>query len=344
MRTVLDVGPINDVYVRSLCRPVRPLSDVVALISIYRQLCRQRPRIVHTHMAKAGTLGRLATLAYNLTLGLGRPARTVHTYHGTVLDGYFSPLVSRGVAAVERALARVTSVLIAISSRIKRDIEEVYRIGRAEQIRVVPLGFDLARFAAIDEDARALAREDLRIPPGTTVVSTVGRLTEIKQHHVFLSVAQRLAARRDPPTFLIVGDGTLRQHLEEQARALGIEDRVRFLGWRADLARIYAATNVFLLTSANEGTPVALIEAMASGVAGVSTDVGGVADVISSDALGLLAPAGDVERLSQAVAALLDDPARRAAVGAAARASVFSRYEVARLENDIVRVYRELLA
>jgi glycosyltransferase involved in cell wall biosynthesis len=136
----------------------------------------------------------------------------------------------------------------------------------------------------------------------------------------------------------------LRQHLEEQARALGIEDRVRFLGWRADLARIYAATSVFLLTSANEGTPVALIEAMASGVAGVSTDVGGVADVISSDAIGFLAPAGDVERLSQAVAALLDDPARRAAVGAAARASVFSRFEVGRLENDIVRVYRELLA
>lgn len=344
MRTVLDAGPVSEVYLSSLRRPVRPLDDLVALTAIYLQLCRYRPRIVHTHMAKAGTLGRLATFAYNLTWGLGRPARTVHTYHGTVLDGYFSPFVSRCVAGVERALGLFTSILIAISSRIRRDIEEVYRIARAEQIRIVPLGFDLRRFAAIDGAARGAARQDLELTPGTSVVTTVGRLTEIKQQHVFLSVAQRLAQQRQAIAFLIVGDGTLRRQLEEQAHALGIQDRVRFLGWRADLPRIYAATDVFLLTSANEGTPVALIEAMASGVAGVSTDVGGVGDVISSDSVGLLAPAGDVERLTQSVAALLDDPARCASVGAAGRASVLSRYGLERLENDIVGVYRELLS
>ncbi len=107
--------------------------------------------------------------------------------------------------------------------------------------------------------------------------------------------------------------------------------------------RIYAATDVFLLTSANEGTPVALIEAMASGVAGVSTDVGGVGDVISSESVGLLAPAGNVEGLARAVATLLADPSRRAAIGAAGRASVLSRYGLERLESDVVRVYRELL-
>jgi glycosyltransferase involved in cell wall biosynthesis len=168
-------------------------------------------------------------------------------------------------------------------------------------------------------------------------------LTEIKQQHVFLSVAHRLAQQRPSISFLVVGDGALKPHLEGQAHALGIQDRVRFLGWRADLPRIYAASDVFLLTSANEGTPVALIEAMASGVAGVSTDVGGVGDVISNDDTGLLAPAGDVERLAQSVATLLDDPARCASVGAAGRASVLSRYGLERLEHDIVRVYRELL-
>ncbi len=176
MRTVLDAGPVSEVYLSSLRRPVRPLDDLVALTAIYLQLCRYRPRIVHTHMAKAGTLGRLATFAYNLTWGLGRPARTVHTYHGTVLDGYFSPFVSRCVAGVERALGLFTSILIAISSRIRRDIEEVYRIARAEQIRIVPLGFDLGRFAAIDGAARAAARQDLQLSPGTSVVTTVGRL------------------------------------------------------------------------------------------------------------------------------------------------------------------------
>ena len=343
MRTVLDAGPLSEVYLPSLRRPVRPLDDILALFAIYFQLCRFRPQIVHSHMAKAGTLGRLATFAYNITWGLGRPARTVHTYHGTVLDGYFSPFVSRCVAGVERVLARFTSILIAISSRIRRDLEEVYRIGHRDQIRVVPLGFDLARFAAVDGAARVSARQDLQISPGTAVVTTVGRLTEIKQQHVFLSVAHRLAQQRQSISFLVVGDGALRPHLEGQAHALGIQDRVRFLGWRADLPRIYAASDVFLLTSANEGTPVALIEAMASGVAGVSTDVGGVGDVIPSDDTGLLAPAGDVERLAQSVATLLDDPARCASVGAAGRASVLSRYGVERLEHDIVRVYRELI-
>ena len=343
MRTVLETGPLSDLYIASLRRPVRPLHDVIALLTIYIQLYRYRPRIVHTHMAKAGTLGRLATLAYNLTFGLGRPAKVVHTYHGTVLDGYFSPFVSRGVAGVERILARFTSVLIAISSRIRHDIENVYRIGRAEQIRLVPLGFDLARFAAIDGPMRVAARHDLRIPALASVVTTVGRLTEIKQQHVFLSVAQRLAHEHRSMFFLLVGDGTLRPQLEEQARLLGIADRVRFLGWRADLDRIYAATDVFLLTSANEGTPVALIEAMASGVAGVSTDVGGVGDVISSESVGLLAPAGNVEGLARAVATLLADTSRRAAMGEAGRASVLSRYGLERLESDVVRVYRELL-
>jgi glycosyltransferase involved in cell wall biosynthesis len=343
MRAVLETGPLTDLYIASLQRPVRPLHDIMALLIIYFQLCRYRPRIVHTHMAKAGTLGRLATVAYNLTFGLGRPARAVHTYHGTVLDGYFSPLVSRCVAGVERILARFTSVLIAISSRIRHDIEHVYRIGRAEQIRIVPLGFDLERFAAIDGPMRVKARFDLQIPPDASVVTTVGRLTEIKQQHVFLSVAHRLTLRHQSMLFLLVGDGTLRPQLEEQARSLGIADRVRFLGWRGDLARIYAATNVFLLTSANEGTPVALIEAMASGVAGVSTDVGGVADVISSERVGLLAPAGHVEGLSSAVATLLADPSKCAVIGEAGRASVLSRYGLERLERDVVGVYRELL-
>jgi glycosyltransferase involved in cell wall biosynthesis len=343
MRTVLETGPLSDLYIASLRRPVRPLHDIIALLTIYIQLCRYRPRIVHTHMAKAGTLGRLATLAYNLTFGLGHPAKAIHTYHSTVLDGSFSPFVSRGVATVERILARFTSVLIAISSRIRHDIENVYRIGRAEQIRLVPLGFDLARFAAIDGPMRVAARHDLRIPALASVVTTVGRLTEIKQHHVFLSVAQRLAHEHRSMFFLLVGDGTLRPQLEEQARLLGIADRVRFLGWRADLDRIYAATDVFLLTSANEGTPVALIEAMASGVAGVSTDVGGAGDVISSESVGLLAPAGNVEGLARAVGTLLADTSRRAAMGEAGRASVLSRYGLERLESDVVRVYRELL-
>ena len=345
IRTVVESAPVSSVRLGSLVRPIRPLHDLRAFWQVYRQLRRFRPHIVHTHMAKAGLVGRLATLAYNLTRGSASRARTVHTYHGHVLDGYFSPMMSAGVTWSERVLSRLTDRLIAISPRIQDDLERQYRIGRRDQIRVVPLGFDLQRFASIGADpaTRATARAELGIPTDQPVITTVGRLTSIKQQHVFVAVGQRLA--RDFPTItcLVVGDGTLRDALEQQARDRGMANRVRFLGWRSDLPRIYAATDVFVLTSLNEGTPVALIEAMASGVAGVSTDVGGVSDVISGPEFGILAPAGDIEQLASGVASLLNDPERRTAIGQAGRASVLARFGRERLESNIAALYRVLL-
>jgi L-malate glycosyltransferase len=143
---------------------------------------------------------------------------------------------------------------------------------------------------------------------------------------------------------LIAGDGELRAELEAHARDLGIADRVRFLGWRRDLATIYAATDVFLLTSRNEGTPVALIEAMASAVPGVSTDVGGVKDVIAADDLGAKVRDGDAEALAAHVVRYLADPQLRRDTGTRARAAVLAKYGLDRLVNDIIALYRDLLA
>ena len=347
IRSMLSLEPVDSVYLPSLRRPIRPLHDLRAFWQIYRQLRRFRPHIVHTHMAKAGMLGRLAALAYNATTGRARPTSLVHTYHGHVLDGYFSPLMSAVFAGAERILARSTTILIAISTLIRRDIETEHRIGRREQIRIVPLGFDLRRFASIDpldRDAKTKARTELGIAPNQPVITTVGRLTAIKHQHLFVTLGQRLATTYPGLTCLIVGDGMLRGELEQQARDLDVADRVRFLGWRSDLDRIYAATDVFVLTSANEGTPVALIEALASGVAGVSTNVGGVADVIPDSDCGILVPFGDVDPLTDAVGALLNDAKRREALGVAGRASVLARFGRDRLEREIDSLYRELTA
>src|SRR5262249_26618181 len=161
-----------------------------------------------------------------------------------------------------------------------------------------------------------------------------GRLTAIKQHELFLEAAALVASRHPTAVFLIAGDGELRAPLERLAEDRGIADRVRFLGWRRDLATIYAATDVFLLTSRNEGTPVALIESLASGVPGVSTSVGGVADVIVSDDIGLLAPFGDPAALADCVHQLLTDPARRRAMGMRGRSHVLARYTLDRLVTD----------
>ena len=329
-------------YIATLRRPLAPIDDLRAFARIYRELRDIKPRIVHTHMAKAGLLGRLAATAYNITRGRAPRARIVHTYHGHVLEGYFSALATKVFITLERLLAHTCDRIVAISPAIRSELLDTYRIGRSSQYRVVPLGFDLSAFAAVDHAARATARRALDVPADALVVSTVGRLTAIKQHHLFLDTVKRVSDTHPGVIALIAGDGELRQSLIDHAATLGLTDRVRMLGWRRDLATIYAATDVFLLTSRNEGTPVALIEAMACGVAGVSTDVGGVKDVIPTPEVGLRAPFGDAAALAAHVSSLLSDPARRAAMGAAAKSYVVQRYSLDRLVSDIVKLYVEL--
>jgi glycosyltransferase involved in cell wall biosynthesis len=342
MRYLLD-GSTETRALPALRRPIAPAHDAVALAQLLDLLRDMRPDIVHTHMAKAGSLGRTAAAIYNVTAGRGRRAKIVHTYHGHVLEGYFGGTTERIFAAAERGLARVTDAIVAISPAIRDELLQQHRIGRADQYRVIPLGFDLHALSAIDDPQRRQARAALGIDEGAHVVSTVGRLTAIKQHELFLDAAALVAARDPAALFLIAGDGERRAELERRAKALGLADRTRFLGWRRDLTTIYGATDVFLLTSRNEGTPVALIESLAAGVPGVSTDVGGIRDVIGGDDVGLIAPFGDARALADHVVALLGDRERRRRMGDAGRQSVTSRYSLDRLVDDVERLYRELL-
>jgi glycosyltransferase involved in cell wall biosynthesis len=331
-------------YLASLRRPLAPLHDMVTVGRLLEILRGWRPHIVHTHMAKAGTLARIAAVVHNATAGRDARARIVHTYHGHVLEGYFSPAKTRLFIGIERQLARVSDRIVAISPQIRDDLINGYRIGHRDRFRVIPLGFDLSTLVALDDAARHRARAELGIPPDAHVVSTVGRLTAIKQHQLFLDAARRIADADDQAVFLVAGDGELRGDLEKSAADSGLGGRVRFLGWRRDLDIVYGATDVLLLTSRNEGTPVALIEALAAGVAGVSTDVGGVGDVIRDETIGLRAPFGDANALAARVLELLHDPHRRRAMGQRGRASVVARFGIDRLVDDVERLYRELLS
>ena len=347
-----DEGDMSDlvathadvVHLPTLQRPIALLDDLRTLVRLFRVLRSFRPSIVHTHMAKAGLLGRLAATAYNATRGSSPRARLVHTYHGHVLEGYFRPFVSRTFMTFERLMSRVTDRIVAVSPAVRRELVDTFRIGSAAQYRVIPLGFDLTPFAAIDARARADARRALDLASNAAVVATVGRLTAIKQPHLFLEVIARIAPTNPHVVGVIAGDGELRDELHARAAALGIADRVRWLGWRRDLPTIYAATDVFLLTSRNEGTPVALIEAMAAGVPGVSSDVGGVRDVIDSADAGAVIPFGDVAALAAAVDRLLQDADLRRRTGLHARARVLEKYSIDRLVRDIDAMYRELLS
>jgi glycosyltransferase involved in cell wall biosynthesis len=344
-----DMGyllPDGGAHVRclpALQRSIAPARDARAFLALFRQICEFRPHIVHTHMAKAGLLGRLGALLFNITHP-GSRAIVIHTYHGHVLDGYFSPFATAVFIALERLLARVSDVLISVSERVRDDLVGMHRIAAPERFRVVPLGLDLDELAAIDDAARRSAREALGIPANAPVVTTVGRLTAIKQHTLFLDVAKRVTTQWPDAVFLIVGDGELRAELEAAAQAHGLSSQVRFLGWRRDLTTIYGASDVFLLTSRNEGTPVALIEAMASGVPGVATDVGGVRDVVPDPDRGSVRPFGDADGLAEDVNALLADPVRRAHMATAARQTALARFRFGRLARDIESLYRELLA
>lgn len=337
MGDLLEVRSACVQYVPALARSVSAGRDLFACWTLFRSLRRWKPAIVHTHMAKAGTVGRLAAIAYNLTTR--RPkTKIIHTYHGHVFEGYFGRVSTAVFLGIERWLARRSDVLVAISPQVRDDLVRTYTIGTDAQVVVVPLGFDLTRFTTISDEHRSSARRLLRIPPDAHVVTTVGRLTAIKAQSHFLRAAQRLDMQR-PLVFLIVGDGELRRELETEAKQLGIEQSTRFLGWRGDLETIYSATDVFVLTSRNEGTPVALIEAMAAGVACVSSDVGGVRDVITSEKAGALVPFGDIDGLVRSIASLVGDAATRAEMGDHARQAVRQRFDQSRLIDDITALY-----
>jgi glycosyltransferase involved in cell wall biosynthesis len=218
--------------VAELQREPSPFADAIAVAKVLRLLRTFRPAIVHTHMAKAGTVGRTAALIYNATVGRRARARLVHTYHGHVLDGYFSPRKAAMFTAIERALGRRTDAVIAVSPSVLHDLRDRHRVAGADRFRMVPLGFDLSRFAAIETVDRVAARRALALDADAHVAAFVGRLTAIKQPDLFVDAAQRIAHVDDRARFLVAGGGELESSVRAAVSARGLADRVRFLGWQ----------------------------------------------------------------------------------------------------------------
>jgi glycosyltransferase involved in cell wall biosynthesis len=294
-----------------------------------------RPLVVHTHTAKAGTVGRIAAAI------AGVPVR-VHTFHGHVFRGYFSGWKSRLFIGIERALARITTRVIAISPRQADELVDEFRICPRNKVRVIPLGLELDRFAPErSEPLRTPFREEIGAG-SRPVITCVGRLVPIKNHDLFLELAAALTRQGHDCLFLIVGGGGEEPRLRRRVEALELSAQVRFLGWRSDLDRIYAGSDLVVLTSHNEGTPVCLIEALAAGCPVVATDVGGVRDVLEDGALGVLVPSDDAAALTLAVMTLIDSVCERTEMGRRGARSVATRYDVTRLADDITALYDEL--
>ncbi|HYT50563.1 MAG TPA: glycosyltransferase, partial [Pyrinomonadaceae bacterium] len=328
---------------------------------LYRLMLREQPDLVHTHTAKAGTVGRVAGWLYrwmtpSTLIGKPRRCRFVHTYHGHVFHSYYGPTKTRLFLTVEKLLARLaTDRIIVITEQQRREINEQFRVGRSEQFNVIQLGIDLSIYANA-EARRARAREELNAQRNEVLIGIVGRLTEIKNHRLFLEAAALLKQLTDKKVrFVIIGDGALRPELESQTRSLGLENEVAFLGTRNDPENFYPALDIVALTSLNEGTPLSLIEAMANARPVVASAVGGVVDLLGAKTSaeedvryqicerGVAVASGDAEAFARALRRLIDDNQLRQKIGARGREFVTKNYAKERLLADINRLYAQLL-
>lgn len=353
---------IEPFYIREMSRELSP-KDVISLFKLYRVLLRTRPDVVHTHTAKAGTIGRVAAFAYKfLTPGilLGRPrqVRVVHTFHGHVFHSYYGNAKTKLFITIERALARfATDRIIVITRQQREEIHNTFNVGREEQFVTIPLGIDLGPFSE-NAGKRSAIRAELRASDADVLVGFIGRLTEIKNLSMFLRVAKKVNDSREDVggkiRFAIIGDGHLRPALEREAEQLGLGEVVTFLGNRTDVAAVYSGLDIVALTSFNEGTPLSLIEAMAAGIPVISTKVGGVTDLLGETIeraegfevceRGIAAPSDDHEAFAKGLIYLAKDEKLRERLGESGRSFVHAHYSKERLIADIEALYRDLTA
>ncbi len=323
----------------ALQRELSPKSDPKAVRELIGILRTERPDVLHTHTAKAGGAGRVAALLARDA----RPAVVVHTYHGHVLRGYFGRGKETFYRLLERALAYRTDRLIAVSREVR---DELVSLGVAplSKFVVIPYGFDLSARTDTTETERRRVRSELGANDGTLVVGWVGRLTPIKRPLDLVHVLAALVEHRVDAMLCIVGDGPDRAAVEALAASLGVANRCYVAGYRQHLGEWYAAFDAFCLTSANEGTPVAAIEALAAERPVVATRVGGTPAVVEDGVSGYLADEGDVATISARLAELAADPALRTRMGQAGAARMNELYAKERMADEIDGLYRSLLA
>ena len=328
---------VRPIIVAEMHRDISLWSDLKAFFKIYLILKREKPDIVHTHTAKAGTLGRLAAIL------AGVPIK-IHTLHGHVLEGYFNPLKAKIFLFIEKFLALFTDRIITVSQRVKDDIVNRLKVTNGRKCVVIPLGFELDKFLECEKQ-KGVFRKELALDDETTLIGIVGRLVPIKNHRMFLNAAKIIKenAGKYKVKFLIIGDGELRSELEAQARALDLAGDVIFTGWVKDLVSVYADLNIVTLTSLNEGTPVSLIEASASAKPVVSTAVGGVKDIVINNRTGFLVKSDDTGEFTEKLSELLANRDKAAELGSNGRAFVRNIFSKERLVKDIEDLYEECL-
>ena len=338
---------ITPVVVPEMKRAIRPGDDRAAYKKIKRLIKDFKPDVVHTHAAKSGAIGRLAAFACKVPV-------VVHTFHGHVFHSYFGKAKSQAFISIERYLARRSSGIITISELQKEELANVYKICPADKLEIIPLGFDLDRFSERQDEKRAAFRKRYDIADDEIAIGIVGRIVPVKNHSLFVAAAAKaLKDSAQKLRFIIIGDGDMRPQMGDEFRAAGVDyayypeekrhAQAICISWQIEMDEVLAGLDIVALTSHNEGTPVSLIEAQAAGRPVVSTNVGGVADVVENGVTGFVVPPGDADAFAAALLQLTENSDTRKAFAGAGRGSVAGRFSYQRLVRDMDGYYRRLL-
>lgn len=343
---ILNDLEISYKQLRFMRRAISPIFDLVSLIQIIKLIYKYKPNIIHTHAFKSGLLGRLATLFYY------KKVKVVHTYHGNVFDGYFSNFKNRILLFIERYLAKKSTKIIAISKLQSQDLIHKYKICETEKIEIVPLGFDLHRFTENINFKREKLRKEFNVKKTTILITIVGRVVPIKNHQLFIDVINYCKHRTSRNIkALVVGDGSetekiidyvINNKLSYSYKDLNKECDVLFTSWRSDIDSILASSDIVCLTSLNEGTPVSIIESMASETASISTNVGGVSDIIENNISGIVC-SKEVNDYGENLLKMIEDENLRCKLAKNGKSMSLENYNYNRLVFNTESLYEKII-
>jgi glycosyltransferase involved in cell wall biosynthesis len=344
---VLDELGLKPVFIKEMKREISPIEDIAAYRKIKEIIKEFKPDIVHTHASKAGTLGRLAAASCGVKV-------IVHTFHGHVFHSYFGKAKTEFYKNIERYLAKKSSKIIAISNRQKEELTIEHKICNADKVVVVPLGFDLDRFQQNQQEKRAIFRSYYNLADDEIAIGIIGRLVPVKGHALFLeSIKKVLDKTNKKVRAFIIGDGDDRAVVEAKATELGIvytnehnhavKAQLTFTSWIKDIDGALAGLDIVALTSLNEGTPVSLIEAQAANKPIVTTNVGGIRNVVLENETSFLIESRDAEVFGAKLQLLAEDDALRLKMGARGWEHVKDTFHYKRLVTDIDALYKRLL-
>jgi glycosyltransferase involved in cell wall biosynthesis len=336
---------LKPVIIPELRRSINPLNDYFAYKRIKKIIKEFKPDIVHTHASKAGAIGRLAAAHCKVPV-------IVHTFHGHVFSNYFSNFKTSVFKSIERYLARKSSAIVAISDIQKHQLSELHAICPPEKMRVIPLGFDLLRFTEKIDEKRKSFREKYNLKDDELAIGIIGRLAPIKNHFLFIDAIEHLLKNTDRKIkAVIIGDGETKEQLNDYLRAKHLsytwsaDENATFVftSWSREVDVALAGLDLVCLTSKNEGTPVSLIEAQAAGRYVISTNVGGIKDILLPGA-GLLSELGDDEGYKKNLLEAVRNFDQVKNASQSIQTNIIQRFSYTRLCSDMDKLYKELLS